>query len=581
MVTKRRLCRGDRVADGGRRALPVLVLLLAYLLPLLVVPPTASVPLSDDWVYQPSVQHLVGAGELWIAPPTVVTLVLQVVWGTLFALPFGVTPVALRCSTLVASFAGTLACYGLCRALDVARPRALVGALAVWFAPLTFVLSYTFMSDVPYLALISLAANATVRAARREAFGGLAGGSLLAGAAFLVRQQGALIPLAALAWLLIARPAWYRAARCRARAATLGPCLVCVGGYYLWVATHGLPATQGSFIRSALGTGVGQALHQTWQLGIVGLFYVGLFVAPLVLGAARALPSAWRCAGGGPRTLTVGGLGILGLWTNWYALAHDGRPFPFIPFGSVINPEGLGTLADIDGHRGAVLPTWAWAAVALLCALAVAAAFVLVAGHERSDAAATDRARAFRGSPAGLVLALGLGQLAGAVPPALSIPTLIAYDRYYLPLLPFGVGVVLWALRGRRFSPGAAVLGLVLLASIDLVGVQDWLSFKQASWDAAQRLVVEQGVPLRQVEGGLEWDGAHFYEYALAHPDDRVPRRPGDPWWLDLFAPMIDPVYVVAASPAPPPGYQLLGRTRYHTWLRAGDDAWIYVWKRE
>ena len=146
---------------------PVGAILAAYAVPLLIVPSTLGLPLIDDWSYQRSVARLVEDGELWVAPWTATTLVLQIGWGALFALPFGAGPVVLRGSTLVASFGGTLAAYALYRALGATKGRAVIGALAVWFNPIGFGLSYTFMTEVPYLALLTAAAWATVRAAGR------------------------------------------------------------------------------------------------------------------------------------------------------------------------------------------------------------------------------------------------------------------------------------------------------------------------------------------------------------------------------------------------------------------------------
>jgi 4-amino-4-deoxy-L-arabinose transferase-like glycosyltransferase len=560
-----------------------LALLAAYLVPLLVVPPRLQVPLVDDWVYQPSVEHLLQRHELWIAPPTVVTLVAQVFWGGLFALPFGVSPVVLRCSTLVAGFGAVLACFGLCRELGATRPRAIVGALAVCFNPLVFVLSRTFMSDVPYLALMTAAAYVLLRATRRGSLGAWAIGSALAGLAFLVRQQGVLVPPAAFVWLLVARPAWFRAKPWQATLATFAPCLVAVAGYSLWVRSADLSAKQQEFLEAIRAAGWSQALDLTWRLAMVGLFYVGLFVVPLVVGAASALPLAWRRTGNGGRALAVSALVIAALWTNAYALAHQGRSFPFIPYGSVIHEDGLGTLDDVVGRRPDLFAPWIWAGLGLLVAACAVGAFLLVASraHPRSGQGVTTDRELLVPSLAGLALTLGLGQFVGMLPPSLPIAHLIAYDRYYLPLLPFALGLVLWGLRGQRFSLTLALVSVALLATVDTVGVQDWLAFKEGVWQTAAWLVQEQGVPLRQVEGGLEWDGVHFYEDSLTHPEDRVTRRQGDPWWLDLFAPPIDPVYEVAAMPEPRPGYHVETRRPYHSWIRAQDTTWIYVWKRD
>jgi 4-amino-4-deoxy-L-arabinose transferase-like glycosyltransferase len=581
----------ERLVPGGngpaarvvQRLLPALALLIAFLVPVLMVPPTPQVPLIDDWIYQPSVEHLLQRHELWIAPPTAVTLVAQVFWGALFALPFGVSPVALRCSTLLAGFGGVLACFGLYRELRATRSRAIFGALAVGFTPLTFILSRTFMSDVPYLALVSVTGYVLVRAAHRSSVRAWAVGSALAGLAFLVRQQGVLLPAAAFVWLLAARPPWFRARPWRTMLATFGPCLVAVAGYAVWIASTNLPAKQQEFVHTIRDAGWSAALDLTWRLAMVGLFYVGLFVFPLVLGAVPALPVAWHRAGSGGRVFAIGALVTATLWTNGFALAHQGRSFPFIPYGSVIHEDGLGTLDDVAGWRPALLSSWMWAALGLLCAACASAAVLLVVARaqQRSGEDATVHDAALVPSAAGLVVALGLGQFAGMLPPTLPIAHLIAYDRYYLPLLPFAVGLVLWALRGQRFSLPVALLALVLLAAVDIVGVQDWLAFKEGVWQTAAWLVQEQGVPLRQVEGGLEWDGVHFYEDSLTDPEDRAPRRNGDPWWLDLFAPPIDPIYQVAAMPQARPGYHLAARRPYHSWIRTADEAWIYVWKRD
>src|SRR5262249_44712459 len=125
-------------AARWRAFAPVLVLLAAYLVPLAVVPPTLNAPLIDDWVYQLAVGRLLARGTLWVPPLTTTTFVVQIGWGALFAWPLGIGPVALRLSTLVAGFGGTLAGYGLFRELGATRGRATVGALALWLNPVAF-----------------------------------------------------------------------------------------------------------------------------------------------------------------------------------------------------------------------------------------------------------------------------------------------------------------------------------------------------------------------------------------------------------------------------------------------------------
>jgi hypothetical protein len=72
----------------------------------------------------------------------------------------------------------------------------------------------------------------------------------------------------------------------------------------------------------------------------------------------------------------------------------------------------------------------------------------------------------------------------------------------------------------------------------------------------------------------------HFYEQHLANPTDWAPRRAGDPWWLWIVAPMIDPVYVVAASPAVRDGYTVYTTRPYESWIRSDEQEKIYIWRR-
>lgn len=562
-----------------RWAWPALAILAAYVIPLLIVRPTLHRALIDDWNYQLSVRHLVNQHQLWVAPWTAATLVFQIFWGALFAWPFGVGPIALRISTLVASFGGTLATYGLCRELEVTPRRAVIGGLAVWFNPITFSLSYTFMTDVPYLALMTAAIYAIVRASRRGSLGLLVVGSTLAGLAFLVRQQGILIPLAAFAWFLVTPPRWFRARPYRASAALLGPCLLAVQEYYLWIWSRGMPATQGDYFSDIRRAGWSGTLDLSIKIAIVGLFFVGLFILPITIGSLAELPVAWRRASNTWRGGIMVGFACLILWTRWYYVEHNGRSFPFIPWGGMIHEDGLGVL-DSVGVRPFFFTNTIWLALGILCALSAAAGAVLIAGGERGVAPAATGRTPSTSWLAGLVGAFGVGQFLGVIPPSLHIIQFITFDRYFIPLLPLAVALVLWSLRGFTFVPGIALAVLVLLGVVNLLGVQDWFAFKQVQWETAAWLVNDQGIAANIVDGGPQWDGLHFYEYSLSHPYDRVARQPNDVWWLWLIAPNIDPVYVVAASPTPPPNYTLYAKRPYHSWVRSKAVSYVYVWRR-
>jgi len=118
-----------------------------------MVNPVGDFPLGDDWSYGLAVKHLVENGRYQPTGWTMMTLITQTLWGTLFSLPFGFSFTALRFSTLSLSLAGILGTYLLGRQLGGRRFPATAIALTLVFNAIYFALSHTFMTDVHFLAL--------------------------------------------------------------------------------------------------------------------------------------------------------------------------------------------------------------------------------------------------------------------------------------------------------------------------------------------------------------------------------------------------------------------------------------------
>ena len=171
------------------------------------MPVLVPAAVGDDWVYVRSVEMLLREGRLHILDLSVVTLVFQIAWGSLFAALFGLTFGVLRLSTFVMTMLGGLACYGLCRELEIAPMPSALAAAAYLFNPLSFVLAYTFMTDPHFTALLLIATYGYVKGLRtdRPDDRALLFGATAAACAFLVRQEGALIPAAVILALVVQR----------------------------------------------------------------------------------------------------------------------------------------------------------------------------------------------------------------------------------------------------------------------------------------------------------------------------------------------------------------------------------------
>lgn len=592
---------------------PLAVVAAVLLAPRLVVTPFLPTPLLDDWLYELSVKRLLEHHQLWVSPLAVATLVGQIFWGAAFALPFGLSPAVLRISTLVASLAGAAALYLMCRQLGAGRSLAVAGSLAVWLHPVAFVLSWTFMTDVPFLALLCLSGWLFVRGASTGSERALALGSFFAGCAFLVRQQGALMPVAVVLWLALCRPEWFRLHARRMILAVIGPCLVAVAGYYALALAVGLPSMQATFFRTLLDAGPVAILNQAWRIAIIGLFFVAICFVPLIAGASRDLPATWRSSPRLARVVASGTLALMLIWAAAFALQHHGASFPFLRGGQMIRPDGFAT--DAYGERPDLLPIWVWLAIAVILAFVMWAGVLVIGirfqlgvgeppagspvapcpnagrgehegGHKSllHDARSVRTPRAFASDQYRVPFLLGLFalvQFGGIIPAALYRPDLITYDRYLLPLFPFAVGLLVWALKGRTRSPAPVVAVLALLLVVNTLGMQDWLAYKRAEWQTDQWLTTTEGVPLNQVDGYGQWVGMHFYEATIFGPAQMPVAQPGAPWWLPEIAPALDPVYVVAAAPDVRAGYTVVAKRPYHSWIRPADHSWVYVLKRE
>ncbi|MDP9354104.1 MAG: glycosyltransferase family 39 protein, partial [Chloroflexota bacterium] len=250
----------QRVVTGVRPHWPVLAVIAAFAAAACVVPTFAPIATTDDWAYTRSVEILYHEGTLRIFPVVAATAVSQIAWGTLFYALFGMDFSAVRLSTVVATALGGWGVYALCRELGVSHGRSALGAAAYIFNPLTFSLSFTFMTDPHFTAMLIGATYGYVRGLTTEEPRGSARwtlvGSALAGLAFLARQQGALIPLAVgLALLTTRRPRFDRRSAVLLGRTIAIPAITVVG-YYLWLRYgNDVPAVQEEFLREARAAG--------------------------------------------------------------------------------------------------------------------------------------------------------------------------------------------------------------------------------------------------------------------------------------------------------------------------------------
>lgn len=552
----------------GRHWAALLVVTL-YGLAALLVPTLTPAPVSDDWVYVRSVEILVQQGQLKIIDLSVVTLLFQLAWGALFALPFGPSFGILRIATLVLTALGGVALYGLCRELRIGRSGSALALAAYLFQPLSFVLSYSFMSDPQFVALLLIASYGYVRGLRPGPLGARATlfGSAIAALAFLVRQQGALIPLAVLIYLaLCRRPRGLRETLATGARVVALPAITVVL-YYLWLKfINGIPFRQGDFVNSVRNAGWSGTRDLILQLLVIEALYLGFFALPLAVAIFPRLTRLCRFAG--PRGWLLFAAWVALLAAGVAAFGTQGRLMPYV--AQFVGVSGLGP-NDLRGDRPALIDSnvqwWFTAACvggALLLGLALCHRVATPSGRPTPD-----RARA------GLVLTLALWQAVGVLPASYSFRHAGgSLDRYLLPLLPFVLCLGLWALRELRPILPLAWVVVLICGLLAVVGTRDFLVFQGATWGLAARANA-LGIPNTRLDAGTSWDGYHLYEYSQAN--HIAPQTTDGPWWTGLFAPATDSSYVVSSTPLP--DYTIVEQATYSSWLHR-DALPLYLLRR-
>ncbi|MGH2615601.1 MAG: hypothetical protein ACRDJC_10210 [Thermomicrobiales bacterium] len=584
-----------RIVAWVRANWAVLAVFLAFALAAVVVPTLTPVATTDDWAYTRSAQILLEEGRLTVFPVVAATAVFQIVWGALFGLLFGPAFGVFRLSTVVITALGALALYALCRELGVSRGRGALGVATLLFNPLVFVLAFTFMTDAHFMALLVIATwlyakaiggagtseESVMRATHLQASplqhaevdGRLiVAGSIVAGLAFLTRQQGALFVPAVLTFLLLTRRLRFDRASGTLLLQLLTPMVLALAGYVAWLRFgNDVPQVQTKFFREILQDGWSGTWWLLRRLTVVELMYLGFFTLPLM---AAVLPFVGRLTRDIPRRgwllfaawQAILLVGVTALWVR-------GARMPYIAqfFGS----GGLGA-PDVLGSRPVLLGPEMRTTLTVVClvaslVLALVAARAMRAMHLQASPLQQTRARA------GLVLSIGLWQVVGVMPPSYHYIGWAAgsLDRYLLPLVPLAIALALWGLRGVRIALPLGWIFAAALAVFAIAGTRDYLVFMRAIWAMGEEAVAA-GVPLERLDAGSGWDGYHLYEYGLEN-GIRSRTTKGGPWWVYFYAPATDSAYVVSGKPLP--RHLVVARRPYSSWLQTRPTN-VYLLRR-
>lgn len=510
--------------------LPDLAISIAVWGSYLLLSRTPYFPFNDDWAYISSVEKTLRAGALRLSQGGAPSAYFQVLWGWAFARFFGYSFQVLVLSTWTMIWLGLLAFYR--------STKSLAACLALFFNPLFFHLSYSFMTDAFALALMLLSGEAFVRGLRderRERW--LLAGSALAAAAYLVRQTGACMSFGVAIWLVAQGER-----RLGRYVAVLGLVAAAVAAHLLWISQRGPTFGLVYAARSTLWS-----LHPGPAAG--GALLDRLAGASLYLGMALC---PWLFVPGRIRRSSVAALGGLALLWLVVWLTHR------VPAtGNIIGRYGLGgcplmTSCDFRA-TGPLGNPWFWKTATTLFLVSI---FVTAWRLDLTRKILRDPRSAY-------VLGFGLAFLA-------SLAAGSYYDRYYLALLPPALYAASQAWKPRWWTMTPAIASL---AAWSIFGTWDLVACNQARWMAGRMLM--KSVPPSQIMNGLDFESYYTFDERL---DELLrTRRLKTLDWSDVWHTSYT-TFVSFAPHSTNPRMEQVGEVSYWTPLSLRTEH-LYLWR--
>ena len=522
------------------------LLLVGFACVLLLVSPAHSYPVNDDWIYARGVQDLLHLD--YKLPGAQATSFAPIALGALLSWLFGFSFTTLTAATLLMSAACIVLFYLLLRAVNLESSYALFGTALLALNPIFVYLSYSFMTDVTFLALMLAACLFYLRAMQTGGEYWLWFGGVAVSLAYLTRQFGILLVPAALSYLW-----WSRQWSWRKAVVIVAIPAVVAAIYMLWERTQPVPLASMELERIervALADPLAYLMDRVqrvdWVLTIPGLLL---------------LPLLWK-----PRRILLTGGVFVVLVVLQLRSAHDfGTLLP--AFGNVVDHTGF-----VMGFYSAA-PIWnesTWTILGVAGSLAVAVC-VTLCYEQVASWVSTRPWRSRLDDP--VLLVYVFGALYALV---VFLLPLFLFDRYLLPLMPV---ITIMSLRrisslsGTRLAAWRWLL-ILPMALFALLAQHDYNAHAAARWQAGESLVA-QGVPREHIDAGFEWDGWYMFDAG-----DRRIRETKNYTYLYFPAyAAIDPVYVI--SDLPREGYTQIGSVPYDSWLTGGEIRRVAVLKRK
>lgn len=518
----------------------LVLLIVLFAVQFLYISPKGEFVLNDDWVQADAAKYLAETGEFRLMPFAGPTFYVPILYGTALVKIFGFSFTLLRLSTLVIALLSLISYFLLLNKITSRPLLSFVGILLLWFNPIFYNLSFTFMTDIPALLFLLLSMYFYYTGFEKQKNNFLFWGTVFGLLSAFTRQTGILIIIAAFIYLIIknswrilfflkrgpsgANPQrkknnirWNFTGKNLLLSFLLPTALASAIYTYLSIFQL-LPLNTASHAIEGVWRLFG---HIKWWLWYTPM-YLGLFTLPLTLGWLFKHGQTLKTKKFWFIFIIISGLAVL-IRQIWHL------QFPYI--GNVISYYGLGPMKTVlAGQLLPMIPSWTWGMITIACTFGLSLIIYLFSNKRNNT------------EPTGFIYIFGALYL---------IPLLIfeGFDRYFLPLLLVLIIALMQNLKHTKFSYAVALILILASGFFSLTQTKFYLSWNQARWDLAEQASMIAGDKTK-IDAGYEWDGWNNYwntleNEKLSFTNEQIQILP---WWKRRFFPNKDEQYIISFS---------------------------------
>ena len=506
-----------------------------YAFALAILHPLANGPVADSWIYGEAARWFRATGEFRFPGYGEAMPLAQVVYGAAWASIFGGGPASLDVACMVLAVVGGRLMYALAIRCGAREWQALAAAGLLICNPCYLFLSFSFMTEVPFLAALLGCHLAFANAEGENEIRCLWLSAILGVVAFSVRPFGGAAILGGAGAILSYEallPPEHQASRSKmvSRLAPFAIAFVVCALIWIWLTVLRPPPWKLSLRQSHFSYLLYVSFVEYMRSGLLGpILYLGIVLSPLAL-----LRIATKDAG---KVLALGA----GIFSVAIILVWAGDQYPSTPEMSCFG--GWSNALILRGLPSRFLWQDWWRYVVILLG-SIGAAGISFAGIEVIP-------KLNRGSAA-VVISVAIYWTA-------IIPLWLFNDRYNLVMVPAGALILaLVRLPDRRRSKVAAFTMITAMGLLSVGGVYSYqrgLAAVIAARDALER----KGIPRAAIDAGYELNGLELYRFS--HTPEDTPDTPA----MESGIPMITSAgideYTVASHPFQ--GTTIAGRIAY------------------